>query len=165
VKNLSYPSTNGFPRNLPRMRLDCPRPDMGNSSTRTQKNCKGPQVHELELELFPSQYLPIAKILEFQLPQKNYCASLPGPRALAVCFAILCYFFSFVKISIAQKSFSCLLTRSKNKVFTTQESPSQVPNLFTSRPSVTRHLNKRSKSSRNSTVCETPSAEKVFLIK
>jgi hypothetical protein len=127
--------------------LACCRPDMGNSSTRTQKNCKGPQVHELELELLPSQYL-IATMLEFQLPQKKTIARRCQGRIWGSTSSLFCHslpFFSFVEISIAQKSFSRLLTRSKNKVFTTQESPSQVPNLFTSRPSVTRHLNKRSK--------------------
>jgi hypothetical protein len=126
------------PRNLPRIWLDSPRP-------RTQINYKGPQVHELELELLPSQHLPIPKMLEFQLPRINCCASLPGPPLGRVVIFLPFFLFKLAEISIAQKSFSCLLTCSKNKVFTTQESPSQVPNLFTSRPSVTHHLNKWSK--------------------
>jgi hypothetical protein len=45
-----------------RMRLDC---------VRTQKDWKGLQVHGLELEFLSSQYLSIAKALQFPLPPKE----------------------------------------------------------------------------------------------
>jgi hypothetical protein len=81
------------------MRLDCPRLDMGNSSTRTQ-NCKGQQVHELELELFLSQYLPIAKMLEFQLPQKKLLCVVTRVRSISILFChSLPFFFIFVKLA------------------------------------------------------------------
>jgi hypothetical protein len=46
---------------------------------RTGKDWKGLQVHRLELEFLPSQYLSIAKMLEFQLTPKNCCVALHDP--------------------------------------------------------------------------------------
>jgi hypothetical protein len=82
------------------VRLDCPRLDMGNSSTRTQKNCKGLQVHELELELFLSQYLPIAKMLEFQLPQEKLLCVVTRARSISILFChSLPFFFLLSKLA------------------------------------------------------------------
>ncbi|KAJ6490067.1 hypothetical protein C8R45DRAFT_929363 [Mycena sanguinolenta] len=79
--SLSRPSTNGHLQYLPRMRLDWPRPGMGGSSTKTQKNRKGVFYHSTGAQTrAPSiTVIPIAKMLEFQLPLQNGTVTAPQP--------------------------------------------------------------------------------------